>query len=317
MTKKHLYIALTTLFLLSVDLLAAAGYMLHISLQPANRGRQIGSSYDYMFATYPHLRPWVDSLRHTHALRDTFITAPDGARLHALYIRAAQATPQTAVIVHGYTDNAVRMLMIAHLYSHTLGYNVLLPDLRNAGLSEGNHFQMGWADRSDIRLWQTVANATFGSRTRQVLHGISMGAAAVMMTASDNPLPYLHAVIEDCGYTSVWDEFEHRLRIDFQLPAFPLMHVTSALCKGLYGWSFSEADALTPLRSCRLPMLFIHSDADTYVPTPMVYRLYAAKPAPKAIFITRGSQHAMSYRDHREAYTAAVRNFLQTYMPAR
>ena len=62
-----------------------------------------------------------------NALRDTFILAEDGARLHALYLYADTLTAHTAVAVHGYTDNAVRMLHIAYLYNHDLHYNVLLP----------------------------------------------------------------------------------------------------------------------------------------------------------------------------------------------
>ena len=40
---------------------------------------------------------------------------------------------KTAVIVHGYTDNAVRMLMIGYLYSKEMGFNILLPDLYGHG----------------------------------------------------------------------------------------------------------------------------------------------------------------------------------------
>ena len=64
-----------------------------------------------------------------------------------------------------------------------------------------------------------------------------------------------------------------------------------------YGWSFGEASPLKQVAKCRKPMLFIHGDNDTYVPTAMVYPLYEAKPQPKQLWIAPGSKHALSYRD--------------------
>ena len=71
-------------------------------------------SYPFMYKNYPFLRPWVDSLKQVDALKDTFIINPHGIQLHAYYVAAPQPTSKTAVIVHGYTDNAIRMFMQFH-----------------------------------------------------------------------------------------------------------------------------------------------------------------------------------------------------------
>ena len=63
---------------------------------------------------------------------------------------SSRPTAKTAVIVHGYTDNAIRMMMICYLYNKKLDFNILLPDLRDTGLSGGNAIQMGWLDRKDV-----------------------------------------------------------------------------------------------------------------------------------------------------------------------
>lgn len=169
-----------------IALLIGAGFfMLDYSLKPENEGKDIAGSYQYMYREYPGLESWVDSLRQEEALKDTFILAKDGARLHAYYIAAARPTAKTSVIVHGYTDNAIRMLMIGRLYNRELGYNVLLPDLRNAGLSDGDHFQMGWLDRLDVLQWMDVASKIYGDSVRMVVHGISMGAATTMMVSGE------------------------------------------------------------------------------------------------------------------------------------
>ena len=282
--KRPFKIAIIGILILSVLLLGASLYMLGYALKPEGletRSRDIPGSYTYLYEDYPEMQSWVDSLRTANALRDTLIHNERGESLHALYVRAAQPTGRTVVIVHGYTDNAVRMLPIGHLYSHHLGYNILLPDLHAHGLSEGDAVQMGWLDRLDVLQWMDTANELFGDSTRMVVHGVSMGAATTMMVSGEELPPYVKCFVEDCGYTSVWDEFKGELKKQFGLPAFPLLDVASWLCKLKYGWSFREASALEQVRKCTLPMFFIHGDADDFVPTWMVHPLYEAKPQPK------------------------------------
>ena len=145
--------------------------MLGFSLRPEETMRaKNATAYEYMYAEYPFLRPWTDSLERAGALRDTVIVDPQGVRLHALYAAAPEPTDRTAVIVHGYTDCAVRMLMIGYLYNHDLRYNILLPDLHYHGRSEGRAIRMGWLDRLDVLRWMEVANALFGGNTQMVVH---------------------------------------------------------------------------------------------------------------------------------------------------
>ena len=52
-----------------------------------------------------------------------------------------------------------------------------------------------------------------------------------MMVSGEKQKPFVKCFVEDCGYTSVWDEFSHELKSSFHLPAFPLMYTTSWLCE--------------------------------------------------------------------------------------
>lgn len=304
--------------LLAVAVVALTGgsfYMLGYSLTPKdNKGKDIPGSYEYMHSKYPFITPWLDSLQTTGALRDTFIINRKGRQLHAMFASAAKPTDKTAVIVHGYTDNAIRMLMIGYLYNNDLNYNILLPDLQDNGLSEGPTIQMGWKDRLDVLNWMNIANDIFGKRTQMVVHGISMGAATTMMVSGEAQQPFVKCFVEDCGYTSVWDEFSFQLKDMFGLPEFPLMYTTSWLCNAKYGWNFQEASSLEQVKKCSLPMFFIHGDADTYVPTRMVYPLYEAKSEPKELWIVPGATHAMSYKDYPQEYTERVKKFVGKYI---
>ena len=315
MKKGIKYSLLGLLAVIVIALTGASFYMLGYSLRPEhNKGKDIPGSYEYMLSEYPQIKPWIDSLQTVGALRDTFIINPDGVQLHAIYAAAPEPTHKTAVIVHGYTDDCIRMLMIGYLYNKDLKYNILLPDLQNQGLSGGPAIQMGWKDRLDVLRWMDIANDIYGGNTQMVVHGISMGAATTMMVSGEPQQPFVKCFVEDCGYTSVWDEFSYELKGQFGLPPFPLMYTTSWLCNAKYGWNFKEASSLNQVRKCKLPMFFIHGDADTYVPTWMVYPLYEAKSEPKELWLAPGATHAMSYKDHPEEYTERVKNFVGKYI---
>ena len=312
---KKAFIGIGIIVAVLVALLGAASmFMLQFSLSPKNEGKNISGSWEYMFENYPELEVWRDSLYQANALKDTFIYAPDGLRLHAYYVAASTPTPKTAVIVHGYTDNAVRMMMIGYMYNRNLGYNILLPDLRYSGLSEGEAFQMGWLDRKDVMQWLDVANQIYGDSTQMVVHGISMGAATTMMVSGESLPEYVKCFVEDCGYTSVWAQFSKELKEDFGLPEFPLMYTTNWLCDLVYGWNFAEASAIRQVEKCKLPMLFIHGEKDDYVPTFMVYQLYEAKPQPKEIWTVPNADHATSYKLNKETYTEKVKQFTNKYI---
>jgi hypothetical protein len=280
-------------------------YMLDYSLSPEVHRTDTTACFKKQFANYPETRPWIDSLRQANALRDTFVTMPSGERHHALYV--SRGCNKTALVLHGWRNCAIDFLFLARLYEQELDYNVVMPDIHAHGLSEGEMIQMGWLDRKDMMHWLSV----FQTDT-MVVHGVSMGGATTMMMSAE-PVP--EGVkdirfVDDCGYTSVWDEFKGELKNQFGLPPFPLLYTANWLCKLRYGWSFSEASALATVQKSNHPMLFIHGSEDAFVPTEMVHRLYAAKPSKKQLWIANGAKHAESYKKHKDEYLQRLTRFL-------
>lgn len=231
MKKKICFAAVGVIVACAIAVVGGSFYMLDYALSSKPESRRL--NYASETDCYPELKPWVDSLRLAQALRDTFACMPDGGRQHAIFVCSPKAHGHTAVVVHGYGRNAVDMLHIAYIYEKYLGYNILLPDLHGHGLSSGNDIQMGWNDRLDVLRWMDIAERRFrepGVPSRMVAHGISMGAATVMCVAGENTPEYAKCFVEDCGYTSAWDEFSHELKGRFSLPDFPLLYTSSALC---------------------------------------------------------------------------------------
>jgi fermentation-respiration switch protein FrsA (DUF1100 family) len=291
----------------AVATVGASFYMLDYSLAPDSARRDTAFCFRELRRLHPEVTPWLDSLKAGHSLRDTFVVMPSGERHHAYY--ALNGTSHTAaIVIHGWRDCAIDFFYIGRLYHQQQGCHILMPDLHAHGLSEGDAVGMGWHDRLDILQWIEIAHSQWGADTI-IVHGVSMGAATAMNVAGETMPSWLKSIrfIEDCGYTSVWDEFGYQLRQEFGLPAFPLLYTTSLLCKLKYGWSFGEASSLNKIQHSPHPMLFIHGDSDDFVPTFMVHQLYRVKPQPKRLWITKGAQHALSYTDYPEEYARQIK----------
>ena len=298
---------------ITLSLLLGANYLIDYALKPGDRSRDERLAWSEMCDMYPGMREWRDSLIQKDAMRDTTITY-DGRTLHAWYVSAPCLTASTALLVHGYTDCSIRMMPLGKMYNRELKMNILLPDLQNAGRSSGDHFQMGWLDREDVKVWARMCSTLFGDSVRIVVHGVSMGAATTMMMSGDaDVVRNVKAYIEDCGYTSVEEQFSKELKERFGLPAWPLIPLASKMCEWRYGWNFEEASSLSQVAKCKKPMLFIHGTDDHFVPTQMIYPLYKAKPAPKEQWLAPGAAHARSYCKYPREYTTRVERFLRRY----
>lgn len=244
---------------------------------------------------------------------DWQLTATDGLNLSAYYLPAEKDQHKTAIIAHGYMGQASDMPQYAKIY-HDLGYNVLMPDARGHGKSEGDYIGFGWHERKDYLQWiDRVIKKD--PQSEIVLHGVSMGGATVMMTSGEKLPDNVKAFVEDCGYSSVKGELNYQLKQMFNLPSFPLIPVTSLVTKIRAGYFFGEADAIKQLNKNKRPMLFIHGDQDDFVPYSMLAEVYAATKGPKEQYVVHGAKHAEALSSNPSMYQKKVTEFIQKYVP--
>lgn len=242
--------------------------------------------------------------------QQTSITSTDGLKLRALY-QENNEQHRWVILVHGYKSDNEAMKGYAYQYALN-SYNILMPNNRAHGDSEGTYIGMGWLDKDDIEQWiEWIVQRD--SEAEIVLHGVSMGGAAVMNVAGDDPA-HVIGYIEDCGYTSVWDIFASELDARFSLPTFPVLHLAELVANIKAGYDLKEASSLEQIKKAKQPILFIHGNQDDFVPTDMVYELYEAANGEKELYIAEGAGHAEARLIDLTAYWNTVFAFIDEHM---
>ncbi len=246
---------------------------------------------------------------------DLTIKSVHGLDMRAWFLPAEKETNKFVICVHGHKCNGPdEFSHMMPLYHYDLGFNYLLPDLTAHGRSEGKYIGFGSYDSDNILLWVNYLIDRFGKDIEIVLHGISMGAATVMLCNEKNPPEQVKLVIEDCGYTSAFEEMNDTLKGMIGFKFKPLVKMASLVCKIKAGYFFEDADPLGNMDKAKNPMLFIHGESDTYVPFEFGKKLYEACPVDKDYMWVPDTIHAFSYYNAKEQYDAKVKSFIAQHM---
>ncbi len=264
-------------------------------------GDESGQALEWC-ADWPHKRP-------------VYISSRDGLTLHGrLFLPVApgkNTSHRWAVCLHGYATVGPVTAAFARHYVER-GWNALLPDLRAHGESEGNSRGMGWLDRLDLLDWiDDILRRDPDAEI--ILHGVSMGASAALMTSGEVLPPNVKAIISDSAYTSAWQEFRDTLHAA-HLPAFPLLPAAAIAAHKWAGYWIQEADAVKQVRASVTPTLFIHGLDDTCVKPDMVLTLCDACAAPKEWLLVPGCTHGNAVFQNPDLYWPRVDGFLAKHM---
>ena len=240
------------------------------------------------------------------------VKSDDGLKLWGKIYLQDNKSDKWAIIAHGYTSSHEDMQPIA-LNFYNQGYNVLTPDMRAHGNSEGQYIGMGWLDRKDMLKWIDYV-ISLDKNAQIALYGESMGGATVMMTSGEDLPSNVKAIVEDCGYTSVLEMFKKELNERFGLKPFPILNAAEMVTQLRAKYNFTEASALEQVKKSKTPMLFTHGGNDTYVPTKMVYELYEVANVEKDMLIIDGAAHGAAPDVDPETYYEKVFSFLDKYI---
>ncbi|MDY2629887.1 MAG: alpha/beta hydrolase [Clostridium sp.] len=312
--KKAVLISTGVLGVLSAGALSLIGnYFYNLALNPKSSKEVIfGTPEEASSTSGEVVNETIQWLLNISNYSDVYIESFDKLKLHGYMILNENSTDNWVITVHGYTGKGLQMSSYAKKF-YDMGYNILIPDLRGHGESEGNYIGMGWYDRLDILKWINLI-IEGNENSKIILHGISMGAATVSMVSGEVLPNNVKAIIADCGYTSVWEQFSHQLKDIYSLPNFPVMNASSLIARFKTGYGLKEASALKQVKKSKTPILFIHGDKDDFVPYRMMDELYNAANCEKEKLTIHGAGHAKSSKVDPDLYWSTIENFINKYI---
>lgn len=170
---------------------------------------------------------------------------------------------------------------------------------------------MGYLDHFDILKWIDKSKEILGNDCKIILHGVSMGAATVCITAGDNLPKNVKCIVSDCAYDRIAVVYKHVIKSSTKILATPIIKGTSLICKLLAGYYFSDAAPINFVSKTPVPILYIHGDKDTFVPSYMADNLFNATPADKRdILLIKGAGHGESVIIDNQSYFNKIDNFI-------
>ena len=247
-----------------------------------------------------------------HNAKEHYLNTFDGLKLHAMWI-PAKRPKGTILFVHGYRSNKLLDFSLAYEFYHNMGMNILTPDQRAIGKSEGKYITFGVKECKDVMAWIEYHNRTFGELPL-VLSGLSMGATTVLNLADADLPQNVKAIIADSGFTSANEIISSVFQRVTHLPAVPCIWITDLFARLIAGFSLYEKDTRMALKNSKLPVLMVHGVDDGYVPHEMTKQGYDACTGAKEILLVDGADHGLSFLVDKDRYVQMITALLKKYV---
>ena len=238
------------------------------------------------------------------------IRSDDGLTLRGTLYPADKPSDRCVIFFHGYRGSGFNDFSLYARWWLEHGFDALVVDQRAHNASDGTYLTLGVRERDDCLCWVRAYVERADADRHIVLFGVSMGAATVM-AAADGGLPrQVEAIVADCGYSRPLDEIRCGLRF-MKVPRFPVIQIGSLWCRLLGHFDPRSPGAIDALARTDVPVLFIHGDRDTFVPTTMSRDDFEACTSPtKRLLIVPGADHAGSYLTDPDLYETTLADFL-------
>ena len=233
----------------------------------------------------------------------------DGLNLKGWWSAGSPGLP-VIIFCHGLNRSRVELLQRAG-EARKRGYGVLLFDFRNHGESDRAHTTLGILETRDVRAASEFVRIKDPAE-RQVLWGVSMGAATALLAVRD--YGGFAGVISDSAFPSFRETIEHHVSLLFRIPSFPVANMIVWLTGVRMHMDPDTGNVEEAVRKFGdVPVLFIAGGADRRMPPGVAKRLYDANQSPlRKLIVVPGAGHGEAFSTNREQYLEAVFSFLES-----
>ncbi len=246
-----------------------------------------------------------DVIRH-YAFQDVEIIN-DNLKLKAKWLD--NNSDKTIVFMHGHTFTLYGSYKYMQIFIDQ-NFNILMPDQRYHGNSQGKFCTLGWAESNDLRAWVKWVKQNVKRSKIIGVHGESMGGATVLLASNDSSIDF---VISDCAFSDFVIQTKELLWSKFKI--FPFMVYPTALISRLvFGIPFAKIKPITKVKNIDKPIMLIHGENDRYINISHCLELNKAIGKSATVYLCKNADHAKSYSQDKEEYRRQVLSFLKENM---
>ena len=205
------------------------------------------------------------------------VRSSDGLRLSAWWVEGVDSS-RAALLVHGWgADKSSRHVLETAAVYEEAGFDVLMIDLRGHGGSEGDRITLGYREVRDVQGALSWLEKRGFDPERVVLHGWSMGGAAVIQAAPETGVA---AVVEESAYAELPPLLRERIPEVSGLAGFftPGIFLVGKPFLGIDPWAVRPVEEAEQLSREGIPFMIIHSRDDELVPFEQAETLAKAHP---------------------------------------
>lgn len=237
------------------------------------------------------------------------IKSYDNLKLVAKYFKKENSN-KMIIMFHGYRSIAENDFGAQAKWYHENGYNVLLVDQRSHGKSEGKYITFGVKEKYDVVSWCEYVTNNFKELNEIILAGMSMGSTTVLLASALNLPRNVKGIIADCGFTSPKDIMSKVAEKRYGINGEMILPLVNILCIVIAKFDLYEANVPAAMYKNQLPILFIHGQADDFVPSKMSKENFNACKSKKRLVLIDTVNHGLSYFVNKKKVQNAIQKFL-------
>ena len=236
------------------------------------------------------------------------IKSKDNLNLKGYLVEKYKNSNRFIILVHGYTANNHTHMAFLRFFIEE-GFNVLLVDERAHGESEGDYLSYGYYEKEDLDRWIEFLSKRRDGGIFLGLHGQSMGGATVLMCgARNNKVDF---IIEDCGYSDGKGIIKYQFDQINWVPFNTVYLFLKIKVWRRVKFKFKDVCPIEDIRELKTPIMFVHGNADTYVPCGMALDMFKLRNNENdRIFLVEGADHMWAYSKKRREYERIMHEFI-------
>jgi len=300
--------------------------------ETARKDHTLGLNYDFVSHSWGNIKtnPFMDF---NISFEEVEFDGPFGSTLRGWYVPAANANSTRGVVaVHGAgLDRRGFLWLVPHL--HRSGYNILLFDCREHGVSTGSlrGYSFGIREHADV-----ISAVKYMKRTRNIrklgVVATSQGAASTIIAASkvddidavwlENPFMSVDELFTDVidgilDSQPEWSESDVMttffITLGRYIPSWYRAYL-KFIAMGKIAYLAGETgfiNAIDVISTLHQPLFLIHGTKDSLIPIRHTLKLFEVAREPKNLWIAEGCEHTAIYQKYPLEYTDRLTSFLR------